>query len=298
MPNKLSVQILGRVFLEEELLEIRDIVKDCSGLSRNELANTVCELFTWKRQNGRLKTMECRQLLDHLETKGLLELPKPRNVSTKERKKGIVTTHRSDPCDPITGSVRDLARVTLVRVDSKEARQLWYEYVERYHYLGYRIPYGASLRYFIESQGQDGEHAVLGCLQFSSAAWRMAPRDSWIGWNDQQRTRNLQQIVNNSRFLLLPWVQVRNLASYVLSLLPRVLPHDWHEMYGYTPVLLESLVDTARFKGTCYRAANWIHLGTTTGRGRMDKERKKEGLVPKEIFVYPLNSKFRKVLLS
>ncbi len=298
MSSEWSVQILGRVFHEEELLEIRDIVNDCSGLSRNELANTVCELFTWKRQNGRLKTMECRQLLDHLEARGVLKLPKPRNVSTKERKKGIVTTHRSDPGPAITGSVGDFAAVTLVRVDSKEARQLWYEYVERYHYLGYRIPYGASLRYFIEAQTRSGECAHVGCLQFSSAAWRMAPRDSWIGWDDEQRTRNLQRIVNNSRFLLLPWVQVRNLASFVLSLVPRSLSRDWHELYGYTPVLLETLVDTARFRGTCYRAANWIHLGTTTGRGRMDKERKKEGLVPKEIFVYPLSPKFRKVLRS
>jgi hypothetical protein len=294
--NELSVQYLGRVFCEEELVEIRDIVKDCSGLSRNELANTVCELFTWKRQNGRLKTMECRQLLDYLDENGLLQLPKLRNVSTKERKKGIVKTSISDPNPPVTGSVRDVAPVTLVRVDAKEARQLWYEYVDRYHYLGYRIPFGASLRYFIESA--QGERTILGCLQFSSAAWRMAPRDNWIGWDDQQRTRNLQRIVNNSRFLLLPWVQVRNLASYVLSLLPKILPRDWNEMYGYDPVLLETLVDTARFRGTCYRAANWIHLGTTTGRGRMDEHRRKDGLIPKEIFVYPLSPKFRKELLS
>lgn len=296
MASELSVQVLGRVFYEEELLEIRDIVKDCSGLSRNELANTVCELFTWKRQNGRLKTMECRQLLDCLEEKGLLKLPKPRNVSTKERKKGVVTTSQSDPAPPITGSLRDLAPVVLVKVETKEARQLWYEYVERYHYLRYRIPFGASLRYFVESH-RNGR-TILGCLQFSSAAWRMAPRDKWIGWDDEQRVRNLQRIVNNSRFLLLPWVTVKNLASHVLSLLPRVLPGDWYEMYAYRPVLLETLVDTARFRGTCYRAANWIHLGTTTGRGRMDKERRKEDLAPKEIFVYPIDSKFRNELLA
>jgi hypothetical protein len=291
MAEELSVQYLGRVFYEEELVEIRDIVKDCSGLSRNELANTVCELFTWKRQNGRLKTMECRQLLDYLDEKGLLQLPKLRNVSTKERKKGVVQTSTSDPTPPVTGTLRDVAPVTLVRVDTREARQLWYEYVDRYHYLGYRIPFGASMRYFIESR--KGDPKVLGCLQFSSAAWRMAPRDRWIGWDNQQRTRNLQRIVNNSRFLLLPWVQVRNLASHVLSLLPGVLPGDWFEMYGYDPVLLETLVDTARFRGTCYRAANWIHLGTTTGRGRMDENRRKDGLIPKEIFVYPLSTKFR-----
>ncbi len=294
MASELSVQILGRVFHEEELVEIREIVNDCAGLSRNELANTVSELFTWKRQNGRLKTMECRQLLDHLEEKGLLQLPKLRNVSTKQRKKGVVKTTMSEPGSPITGSVKDVAPVVLVRVDTKEARQLWYEYVDRYHYLGYRIPFGASLRYFIESQRRG--RTLLGCLQFSSAAWRMAPRDNWIGWDDQQRGRNLQCIVNNSRFLLFPWVQVKNLASYVLSLVPPVLSKDWYEMYGYKPALLETLVDTARFKGTCYRAANWIHLGTTTGRGRMDKQRKKEGLVPKEIFVYPLSPKFRKEL--
>lgn len=296
MASELSVQILGRVFHEEELIEIREIVNDCSGLSRNELANTVSELFTWKRQNGRLKTMECRQLLEHLEERGLLKLPRLRNVSTKERKKGVAKTGMADPGSPITGSVKDVAPLVLVRVDTKEARQLWYDYVDSYHYLGYRIPFGASLRYFIESR-QNGR-TILGCLQFSSAAWRMAPRDKWIGWDDRQRVRNLQRIVNNSRFLVLPWVRVKNLASCVLAQLPRVLPKDWYDMYGYKPVLLETLVDTARFRGTCYRAANWAHLGTTTGRGRMDKERKKEGLVPKEIFVYPLVSGFRKELLG
>ncbi|MCP4689799.1 MAG: DUF4338 domain-containing protein, partial [Desulfobacterales bacterium] len=136
------------------------------------------------------------------------------------------------------------------------------------------------------------------CLQFSSPAWMMAPRDEWIQWSHEQRKRNLQLIVSNSRFLILPWIQIRNLASSALSLAIKVVPDDWYRSYKYQPVLMESMVDPTHFKGTCYKAANWVHVGTTTGRGRMDRENKRFGFSPKEIFLYPLTPRFREVLLS
>jgi hypothetical protein len=190
----------------------------------------------------------------------------------------------------VEGTVRDVAPVTLELVTQEEQRLLWRELVGRHHYLGHKVPFGAHLRYLIRIARP--EPMPVGCLQFSSPAWRMAPRDEWIGWDAETRKQNLQQIVNNSRFLILPWVKVRNLASSVLALAARQLPADWERAYGIRPVLMETLVDSARFSGTCYRAANWVYVGTTTGRGRMDRDRTVEK-VPKEIFLHPLSRRFR-----
>jgi hypothetical protein len=172
------------------------------------------------------------------------------------------------------------------RVTGVKERRLWRELVGRYHYLGYAVPFGAHLRYLVWVSRP--ERAVVGCLQVSSPAWRMAARDQWIGWDDGTRARNLQRIVNNSRFLLLPWVRVRNLASHILSRIAGQVAGDWLEQYGVDPLLIETLVDAAQFEGTCYRAAGWTALGETTGRGRMDREHRKEGLCPKRLFVMPL----------
>lgn len=157
--------------------------------------------------------------------------------------------------------------------------------MERYHYLGHRVPVGASLRYGVRSERCPEQ--MLACLLWSSAAWKMAARDRWIGWSAEQRARNLPFIVNNSRFLLLPWVRVKGLASKILGHCARQLPDDWERLYGYRPLLLETLVEEERFRGTCYRAANWIALGRTQGRGRMDRDHRSP-LRPKLLFVYPL----------
>jgi hypothetical protein len=163
---------------------------------------------------------------------------------------------------------------------------LFKELLDRHHYLGYRVPFGASLRYLVRSDR--APEKVLACLLWSSPAWKMAPRDAWIGWSDGERARNLQLIVNNSRFLILPWVRVKGLASKILAACARQLPADWERLYGYRPLLLETLVDAERFRGTCYRAANWIKLGQTTGRGRMDREHAAHGAAVKDLYVYPL----------
>lgn len=283
----------GRIFSKEDLEQIADIVSSCSGLTRTELANTVCELFTWKRPTQRLKTVECRQFLDHLETKGIISLPRIRKTQHCGTKKKI-RTQKAQIQPLITGKASQFYPIRLIKVTTKEQRDLWYEYIDRYHYLGYQIPFGAQLRYFIEEK----EGRILGCFQFSSPAWKMSPRDKWIGWGDEQRRRNLQKVINNSRFLILPWVQIKNLASTVLSLALRQVSKEWEACYHYQPVLMETLVDTKRFKGTCYKASNWVHVGTTTGRGRMDRHTKRKGMAPKEIYLYPLTSRFREELLA
>ena len=175
-------------------------------------------------------------------------------------------------------------------IDDSEG-PLFRQFIQRYHYLGYRVPFGANLRYIVES----GDGRILAALQWTSPAWKMSARDQWIGWNSKQRARNLQYIVNHSRFLILPWVHVKSFASTILARAARQLPIDWQRHYGYPPVLLETLVDASRFKGTCYRAANWICLGETTGRGRMDRYHL--ALEPaKLIFVRPLSRNHRQIL--
>jgi len=259
-------------------------------LTRTELANTICELFEWKRPTGKLKTVECRKFLERLDGIGILKLPPCRKEHAKRRRSRIQLTRRTQGQSALSIDLSALSPITLHRVTDVAQRQLWYEYMDRYHYLGYRIPFGAQLRYFIQTEVKD---AYLGCLQFSSPAWRMAARDRWIGWSDEQRSRNLQLIVNNSRFLIFPWVKVKNLASTVLSLAAKIVPIDWLESFGYQPVLMETLVDKDRFPGTCYKAANWIQVGETTGRGRMDRENKRTGMAVKDIYLYPLSKYYR-----
>jgi hypothetical protein len=291
-----SERYCGRTFSVEELSEIYEIVCTCRGLSRTELANTVCELFNWKRPSGKLKTVECRQFLEYLDSKGVIDLPDRIEGCAKGVKRKVARTDKGEIPENIYGKVNEFSPLVLCRVKSKEERDLWYEYIDRYHYLGYQLPFGAQLRYFIESPKR--ANIVLGCFQFSSPAWKMGPRDRWIGWSDEQRERNLQKIINNSRFLIFPWVKVKNLASSVLALASRVVSDDWERIYGYHPVLLETLVDKRKFKGTCYKAANWTHVGTTSGRGRMDRETRRRGKSPKEIYMYPLTSRFRQELVA
>ena len=283
----------GQIVKNQQVDEIIEIIETFPKLSRTELANTVCELFSWKRPTGKLKSVECRQFLERLDERGTIRLPACRKQYANKGAAKAQRTGKADIQPTISAKLKELSPILLTRVDSKEQRQLWYEYVDRYHYLGYQLPFGAQLRYFIKA---GATHDILGCFQFSSPAWKMAPRDRWIGWSDEQRKVKLQKIINNSRFLIFPWVEVKNLASSALALAAKTVPDDWQRCYGYRPVLLETLVDRKRFKGTCYKAANWIHMGQTTGRGRMDRDNNQQGASVKEIFVYPLTPRFRQEL--
>jgi len=278
----MAITFAGRCFASDELALMRQAAIDYAPLGITEIARTICEWLDWKRPNGRLKNHECRLLLERLQQQGLLTLPVLRR-SGRRGSRTVTTDTRSDSQRPIQCSLADLEPLRLTLIEDSQS-SLWRQFIQRYHYLGCRVPVGAHLRYFVYSaQGH-----ILACLLWTSPAWKMAARDRWIGWNPDQRARNLQFIVNNSRFLILPWVQVKALASTILARSARQLPHDWCKHYGYSPLLLETLVDVTRFNGTCYRAANWIALGETTGRGRMDRHHKALGK-PKRIFVLPLH---------
>ena len=290
-----SVSFCGQTIRQDQINEIAMIVDTFPKLTRTELANTICELFSWKRPTGKLKTVECRQFLGRLDALGIIQLPACQSKYVKRTKFSVDKTELSDTQTLVSVKLSDLSPILLSRVDNYSERQLWYEYMDRYHYLGYRLPFGAQLRYFIRS-GMSRDR--LGCLQFSSPAWKMAARDRWIGWSDEERKSNLQKIVNNSRFLIFPWVRVKNLASSVLALSVKTVPDDWRACYGYRPVLMETLVDQNRFQGTCYKAANWLHVGETTGRGRMDRQNERKGMAVKDIFIYPLSKRFQQELLE
>jgi len=278
------VAFKDRTFSAAELTLVRDVVARHAGLSRQELANTVCELLEWRRPGGGLKTWECKELLATLEALGMLALPTLRSGRPRGARTSVPHTERGDVQPALRATLREVEPVTLRLVRAQDERLLWRELVGRHHPLGHAVPFGAHLRYLIDVAHPTRQ--VVGCVQVSSPAWRMAPRDRWIGWTDARRSQALQQVVNNSRFLVLPWVEVRCLASAVLAKVAREVPRDWEMSYGIRPLLLETLVDASR-DGTCYRAANWIELDRTQGRGRMDRDRTRER-VPKRIFVYAL----------
>jgi hypothetical protein len=279
-----------------ELELVRGIVAEFSSLGITEISRTVCELLEWKRPNGGLKNLECRQMLERLCSQGLLSLPELRR--TKPRgPQAVRPTVRSDPQPEVGGSAGqyDPLRLQLLGGESGGDSALFREYLDRYHYQHYRVPFGAHVRYLVRSE--HSPERVLACLLWTSPAWKLAERDRWIGWSPEQRARNLQFIVNHSRFLILPWVRVKGLASKILSHCARQLPADWEKRYGYRPLLLETLVETERFRGTCYQAANWIQLGGTQGRGRMDRYHERKGTA-KMLFVYPLCRRVQQRLVA
>jgi hypothetical protein len=295
MPVTIGVGLsfCGREVKPEELDLIRQITREFSRLSLTELAHTLCELLEWRRPNGGLKSRECYLFLLALHARGWLPWLAP--PARKLRPRAAVWDQHSDAQAPLTGSIGNYFPVQLQLLTSGEDRRLFRQYIQRYHYLGYKVPYGAQLRYFVGSPQSPG--AVLACLLFTSAAWKMAPRDACIGWGQSARQANLPLVVNHSRFLILPWVRVPNLASHILALAARQMPHDWLAAYRAQPVLLETLVDAARYHGGCYRAANWIEAGLTQGRGRMDSSGTAHG-ARKHIFLFPLHRRWRERLCA
>jgi len=282
----------GRTFSPEEVALIRQAVGDYAALGRTEIARTVCEWLDWRRPSGGLKNHECRLLLEQLEHQGLLTLP-PLHPSGGRGPRRVKLHSQSNPQPLIARPLAELRPLKLTPVEKAQST-LWRQLMQRYHYLGCRVPFGAHLRYFVRSSNDE----LLACLLWTSPAWKMAARDHWIGWSEVQRRQNLPYIVNHGRFLILPWVRVKNLASAILALSARTLPEHWRQRYGYKPQLLETLVDAARFTGTCYRAANWCYLGETTGRGRMDRHHEAHGKAKKLIFVFPLHPDARLNLCS
>lgn len=292
VPEEDKILLSGRLFSQQELEDIIYIVRRFPKLSCSELAMTICEGLPWVAPNGKYKTQACLQLLEKLSSQGKIFLPPKRQIRSSEQKP-IVATPITETAAELTGSVGDYRPIELESVRGKESIALWNEYIERYHVLGYKCPFGAHQRYFIWSGNEPKQR--LGCLLFSASSWALAERDKWISWNKEDRSQRLHLIVNNTRFLIFPWVKIKNLASKALSLARQQILVDWRERYGFEPVLLETFVDIELYKGTCYQADNWVYLGETKGRGRMDRYTQYLSS-PKRIYMYPLYRDFRAIL--
>ena len=283
----MSHRYCGRDFHPSEIAQIRRLIAEEPGRTRAELSRLTCRVLAWYKPDGGLKDMSARVAMLRMQADGLIALPPPRR---KRPDATVRITSQTDPGQPICKPARALMPLVLRRVDNKQDSRLWNEYIHRYHYLGHKPLPGAQIRYILFSQEQP-----IALLGFGAAAWQTAPRDHYIGWSHDQRKRNLQLIVNHARFLILPWIQSKNLASMLLAKAAKVLPRHWQERYGYRPVLLETFVEKPRFQGTCYKAANWVYLGQTKGRGKLGPAGKQS--VPiKDLWVYPLDRRFRYVL--
>ena len=277
----------GRQFSQQEIDWVNGLIQKESDISRQQLSIRFCRQANWRKPDGGLKDMSCRVAFLKMHKDGLVKLPAPKRVYAKPGTRKRRTEH----CRPQQKIVKGAGQLkpVLELVDKRQSA-IWNEYIDRYHYLGYTALPGAQLRYFVKSNGR-----VVALLGFGAAAWKTAARDDYIGWSAQQRKKNLHLIVNNARFLILPWVHSKNLGSKILSMAARKVASDWQSRYNYQPWLLETFVEKKRFCGTCYKAANWICVGDTKGRGKLDV--KNEYKLPvKSVWLYPLCTNFRQKL--
>jgi hypothetical protein len=279
----------GRNFSEEELVLIRTLITEDPKRTRADLSRLACQALHWLKPDGGLKQMSCRVAMLRMQEDGLIQLPPPRCPRPKAN---IRIGAETAPSDQIDLPVHALPDLQLRLVGTQTDSRLWNQYIHRYHYLGFKTLPGAQLRYWVTAGDR-----LVALLGFGAAAWQCAPRDQFIGWTHQQRQKNLHLVVNNARFLILPWIRSDNLASKVLGLASRQLPEDWQHRYGFRPLLLETFVEKDRFTGTCYRAANWHHVGQTTGRGKLGPSGKQS--VPiKDVWLYPLGKIFKYAMVQ
>lgn len=285
--------IRGRQMTPTVLEEIRGAIETYWHAGRSVISQVLCEQWNWRRANGHLKDMACRELLLRLERLGLIALPPRRSVKINYRRiPPIPPAFEERNLPRLDGRVDSYRRITIEMVRGSEKERLWDTLVHRYHYLGCAPIVGAYLKYVVYLD----DH-VVACLAWGSAAWKVGCRDRFIGWRPEQRQKRLSAIANNVRFLILPGVQVQHLASKALALCRRALLSDWPQVFGEALVLLETFVDGSRFRGTCYRADNWLYLGETKGSAKRGACYYHHGLT-KAVFVYPLRHDFRRRLLS
>jgi hypothetical protein len=288
MSNGMVIQ--GRLLSSDDIDRVREIIVSNPSWRRTRISQELCNRWGWLNRLGQPKDMACRSLLLKLEAKGYITLP----ARSAFPLNGL--QHRSIPDinpdkTPIAVSLRDLLPLSIEVMRGKDSSSLFCHLLSRYHYLGYRVTVGENMKYLI----RDKFGRPLSCVLFGSAAWKVACRDGYVGWTKECRERNLLLVTNNMRFLVLPWVRVAHLASHILGRIARRIRKDWVERYGHPVVLLETFVDTSRFRGVCYRAANWQCVGRTKGRSRND--RYNDLRVPvKDVYLYPLTPHFREIL--
>ena len=282
----------GRDFTTGEMALMRALIAASPQQTRAGLARAFCRATGWVKPDGGLKEMMARVTMLRMHRDGIITLPPPRQVRSPPRPPRL-GPETEPPVTPMPQTLDAVRPVRLVKVTGtgRAASRLWNEFIARYHYLGHKTLVGAQMRYAV----QDREGRPLAMLGFSAAAWKTAPRDAFIGWSPDVRERNLPLMVDNSRYLIMPWVQIPNLASHILSNARRQLPQDWQSQYNIAPVLMETFVETPRFSGITYKASGWIHVGDTQGRGRYDTKRE-FGKPIKAIWLCPLRKDWKRIL--
>jgi hypothetical protein len=287
----MSMTIQGRQLSDNDIAFIRSLMTDHPDWLRSRLSIELCKLWDWRTDKGVLKDMACRSMLRKLEQRELIVLPPPGKVVASRARRIRIIPHSREP---IECGLNNLRPIEVVMLQPREpADHLFHCLMDRYHYLGCRGHVGEHIKYMV----YDCRKRPLGCLLFGSAAWQTADRDRFIGWDRNTRLQNLKLMTNNSRFLILPWVKVKNLASYVLGACMRRVRNDWRARYGHDLCLVETFVDRSRFTGACYRAANWMRIGKTKGRTRQDRYTRIK--VPiKDLYIYPLAADFKQRLCA
>jgi hypothetical protein len=273
------------------LVLIRQLIEAEGARGRSHLSNRLCELWDWRQANGRYRQIACRELLRRLQSKGLIQLPAPLCAARRAGYRN--TTRLPELWDTVAldGPLAEFrSQLTLDLVRAPAHARVFAGLIGAYHYLGYQQPTGAQLKYLVWHADRP-----IACLSFGPAAWKLAPRDHYIGWSAQARQARLDWVVNNDRFLIVPGVTIRHLASYALGATLWRLRTDWQAVYGHDLALAETFIEADRFRGSCYAAANWVCVGQTQGRGRNDRTFA-QALPVKTVWVYPLRADFRAVL--
>jgi hypothetical protein len=280
----------NRIISTEDITFIQEIIKRNPDYGRCALSKHICRSWNWMQPNGQLKDMICRGLLLHLERQGYLQLPSrkltPHNPFLTRKKPDAVEVDQS----PINTNLKAIQPIAITQVRRTKHERLFNSLIDQHHYLGYIRPVGEHLKYIAFALNRP-----IACFAFSSAAWHLGCRDRFIGWSRKQRQNNLHLLAYNNRFLILPWVRVAHLASHLLGRCAKIISCDWQHIYNHSLYWLETMVDTQRFKGTCYRAANWAWLGHSTGRGLNDQSHKLNRSI-KSVYGYPLVKNFRQKL--
>lgn len=286
----LEVKYRGKVATLEDVEFIKRLIAENPEDSRRALSKKICRAWNWVQPNGALRDMVCRGFLLSLERAGYIKLPKkkftPNNPLARRRSPAEVDIDQT----PILGRLSEVRPFEIRQVRRTSLEGLFNGLIAQYHYLGYVQPVGEHLKYIVLTRGRP-----VACFSWSSAPRHIGCRDKFIGWSADVRKNNLQLIAYNSRFLILPWVGISHLASHLLGRMAKVIAGDWHRFYNHRIYFLETFVDTERFKGTCYKAANWVYLGDTTGRGKNDQTNKVNRPI-KAVWGYPLSTDFRQVL--
>jgi hypothetical protein len=286
-----AVRVQGRQLETSDIFRIRQLMAENPTWSRRRLSEVIAQEWDWRNGSGRLKDMAARTMLLKLEARGLIELPPRRRKPSNRMAEGRVSRQDWDTT-PVTGTLRQLGPITIQEISSDTAeRKRFAAAMAEFHYLGYRGTVGENIQYAVT----DAAGRLLACLLFGAPAWKCMSRDAFIGWSQAERQQRLSCITNNTRFLILPFVRVPHLASWILGQALRRLSQDWQRKYGHPILLVETFVERDRFAGTSYKAANWIRIGSTTGRSRQDRNHRLQVPV-KDVYVYPLHRRFREEL--